>query len=205
MCLANITQYFYDKVQPKTQKGAVVQYALSIYVTPAQCTDTHANNTENEFDKYDAVQVKNLLNNGDRCEFSTESQNVIASRPEKINETTKRDLLNQIKNAIEIKKINQNCVVFYSYNSTYLKTCLQIANNTLEGIENCINKRKGQLNAFVFQEIWDKDKALDLKSEFKKIDAIVPLYRCISENNVMICNKCVENNDVVDFCLHLKQ
>ncbi|KAK2907368.1 hypothetical protein Q8A67_006353 [Cirrhinus molitorella] len=55
VCLAKMTQYFYDNVQPKTGQGADAQYALSIYVPPAHCTDKHSK-IENVFDKFDAAE-----------------------------------------------------------------------------------------------------------------------------------------------------
>ncbi|XP_052407472.1 uncharacterized protein LOC127952776 [Carassius gibelio] len=209
VCLAQMTQYFYDNVQPKTKQGTDAQYALSIYVPPAHCVDKHAK-IKNVFDKEDATLVKMLLNRGDKCELCTELKNVIASRPDmKTSEHSEHVLLYPVGNSLMDKLLakarDQSCVVFYSYNSPCVTTCLQSADNILEGLRNWINKRKieGQMNAFVFQEIWDKDK--DLQTEFKKIDEIVPLYRCRRNRNVMQCKKCVNNNVVDPFCLPKKK
>ncbi len=95
----------------------------------------------------------------------------------------------------------QSCVVFYSYNSPCVKTCLQSADNIMEGLRNWINKRKDKINAFVFQEIWQKDKDKDLQKEFQNIDKIVPFYRFMRISNAMECRKCVKNNDMDPFCL----
>ncbi len=194
-------------VQPKTGKGDDAQYALSIYVPPAHCVDKRAN-IENKFDKEDATRVKMLLNKGAKCELCTELKNVIASRPVNRKRTTEHSehvLLYPVGNSLMDKLLakarNQSCVVFYSYNSPCVKTCLQSADNIMEGLTNWINKRKGQRNAFVFQEIWQKDKDKDLQTEFQNIDAIVPLYRCMRIRNAMECRKCVENNVVDPFCL----
>ncbi len=81
-----------------------------------------------------------------------------------------------------------------------MKTCLQSADNIMEGLRNWINKRKDKMNAFVFQEIWQKDKDKDLQTEFQNIDKIVPLYRCMRISNAMECQKCVKNNVVDPFC-----
>uniref|UniRef100_A0A8C1XND7 Uncharacterized protein n=1 Tax=Cyprinus carpio TaxID=7962 RepID=A0A8C1XND7_CYPCA len=176
VCLAQMTQYFYDNVQPKTKQGADAQYALSIYVPPAHCTDKHAK-IENVFDKDDAAQVKTLLNKG----------------------VTYNSLMDKLLE----KARDQSCVVFYSYNSPCVETCLQSADNITEGLRNWINKRgkKGQINAFVFQEIWHRDNDRDLKKGFHNIDKIVPLYRCRRNRNAMGCRKCVNNNVVDPFCL----
>ncbi|KAF4115025.1 hypothetical protein G5714_002514 [Onychostoma macrolepis] len=176
VCLAKMTQYFYDNVQPKTGQGADAQYALSIYVPPAHCIDKHAN-IENEFDKDDAAKVKMLLQKGSKCELCTKPKNVIASRPVKIDEKTTEHsehvLLYPIGNSLMDKLLakarDQSCVVFYSYNSPCVKTCLQSADNIMEGLRNWINKRKDKMNAFVFQEIWQKDKDKDLKQNFKTL------------------------------------
>ncbi|RXN13210.1 hypothetical protein ROHU_009833 [Labeo rohita] len=55
VCLAKMTQYFYDKVQPKTKEGADAQYALSIYLPPAYCVDSKTE-IKNKFDNDDAAQ-----------------------------------------------------------------------------------------------------------------------------------------------------
>ncbi len=194
-------------VQPKTGKGDDAQYALSIYVPPAHCVDKRAN-IENKFDKEDATRVKMLLNKGAKCELCTELKNVIASRPVNRKRTTEHSehvLLYPVGNSLMDKLLakarGQSCVVFYSYNSPCVKTCLRSADNIMEGLRNWINKRKGQRNAFVFQEIWQKDKDKDLQTEFQNIDAIVPLYRCMRIRNAMECRKCVENKVVDPFCL----
>ncbi|KAL1246556.1 hypothetical protein QQF64_034601 [Cirrhinus molitorella] len=212
VCLANMTQYFYDNVQPKTKAETDAQYALSVYLPPAHCTDKHAN-IENKFDKFDAAEVRRLLNNGAKCEFCTKPENVIASRPVKIDEKktehSEHVLLYPVGNSLMDKLLkkarDQSCVVFYSYNSPCVKTCLQSEDNILEGLRNWGNKRKDQMNAFVFQEIWQKDKSKDLQTEFQNIDKIVPLYRCMRNSKAMECRKCVKNNVVDLFCLPKKK
>ncbi|XP_050960514.1 uncharacterized protein LOC127161804 [Labeo rohita] len=208
VCLAKMTQYFYDKVQPKTKNGTDTQYALSIYLPPAHCVDRRAN-IENKFDDAQAAQVKALLNNHAKCELCTKPKNVIASRTvlthdNKV-EHSEHVLLypvgKSLMDELLAKARHESCVVFYSYNSPCVETCLQSADNILEGLRNWINKRKGKMNAFVFQEIWQKDLDEDLETEFKRIDAIVPLYRCMRNSEEMKCRKCVENNVMDSFCL----
>ncbi|RXN38242.1 hypothetical protein ROHU_001296 [Labeo rohita] len=60
VCLAKMTQYFYDKVQPKTKNGTDAQYALSIYLPPAHCVDRHAN-IKNKFDNDEAAQGREKM------------------------------------------------------------------------------------------------------------------------------------------------
>uniref|UniRef100_A0A8C2J1A7 Uncharacterized protein n=1 Tax=Cyprinus carpio TaxID=7962 RepID=A0A8C2J1A7_CYPCA len=212
VCLAQMTQYFYDNVQPKTKQGTDAQYALSIYVPPAHCVYS-GTKIKNVFDKEDAALVKMLLNKGAKCELCTKPKNVIASRPVKIDEKTTEHsehvLLYPVGNSLMDKLLakarDQSCVVFYSYNSPCVETCLQSADNITEGLRNWINKRKGQMNAFVFQEIWHRDNDRDRQTEFQNIDKIVPLYRCMKSSNAMECRKCVNNNVVDPFCLPKKK
>uniref|UniRef100_A0A8C1FRE5 Uncharacterized LOC109060409 n=1 Tax=Cyprinus carpio TaxID=7962 RepID=A0A8C1FRE5_CYPCA len=212
VCLAQMTQYFYDNVQPKTKQGTDAQYALSIYVPPAHCVYS-GTKIKNVFDKEDAALVKTLLNKGAKCELCTELKNVIASRPVRIDkkrtEHSEHVLLYPVCNSLMDKLLkkarNQSCVVFYSYNSPCVETCLQSADNITEGLRNWINKRKGQMNAFVFQEIWHRDNDRDRQTEFQNIDKIVPLYRCMRISNAMECRKCVNNNVVDPFCLPQKK
>ncbi|KAL1250519.1 hypothetical protein QQF64_018315 [Cirrhinus molitorella] len=188
VCLAKMTQYFYNNVQPKTKKGHDAQYSLSIYVPPAHCVHKNAN-IKNKFDTDEASHVRRLLINGAKCELCTKAKNVIASRPVRIDERTTEHsehvLLYPVGNSLMDKLLKKakdhSCVVFYSYNSPCVKTCLQGADNILEGLRNWRNKRKGTMNAFVFQEIWQKDRGKDLATEFRNIDAIVPLYRYHNE------------------------
>ncbi|XP_059367814.1 uncharacterized protein LOC132106169 [Carassius carassius] len=208
LCLDKMTQYFYDHVQPKQGKQNF-QYALAIAVQEDQCTNEQSD-IQTEFSLTDAANVRNLLNGKMKCELCTSSKNVIASRPvpisKKKDEHSEHVLLYPVGNSLMDKllteKSKSDCVVFFSYNSPCVKTCLQSNDNIKEGLSNWINKRKDTTNAFVFQDVWQNDKRSVLEEEFKNINAIVPLYRCAITANVMKCQKCVDNNNVVDsFCL----
>ncbi|KAK9961821.1 hypothetical protein ABG768_007221 [Culter alburnus] len=186
--LAKMIQYFYDNVQPKTQSQTDAQYAIAIGVPPEQCTK-EGSDIQTVFPQQDAKLVKDKLKNGEKC-FLCTSSNVIATRPDLITKEHSEHIL---------------CVVFYSYNSPCVKTCIKSEDNILAGLSNWINIRKEGMNAFVFQEIWQKDKKKDLQEEFLKINAVVLLYHCKKTSNVMACRKCVENNIMDPFCLPEKK
>ncbi|XP_052393138.1 uncharacterized protein LOC127941780 [Carassius gibelio] len=200
-----IFKYFADNVQPKTQKQSDAQYAIAISVLRAQCTDEHAD-IQNVFSNKDAKKVKDELDKGQKCLLCTDSRNVIAARP---NRTTKEHsehvLLYPLGESPMDKLLEQadqnSCVVFYSYNSPCVNRCIRRQDNILNGLSNWINTRKNRMNAFVFEEIWNKDREKNLEEEFLKINAIVPLYRCKRTSAGMECWKCVENNNVDTFCL----
>ncbi|XP_042609326.1 uncharacterized protein LOC109070810 isoform X1 [Cyprinus carpio] len=206
VCLDKMTQYFYKHVQPKQGKKDL-QYALAIAVHQDQCTNEQSD-IQTEFSLTDAANVRNLLIGKQKCELCTSSKNVIASRPikkKKEEEHSEHVLLYPVgtslmDNLLE-EKSSADCVVFFSYNSPCVKTCLQSDDNIMEGLRNWINKRKAKMNAFVFQDVWQNDKRSVLEEEFKRINAIVPLYRCARTADVMKCQKCVENNVVDSFCL----
>lgn len=197
-----------SSVQPKQGK-LNLQYALAIAVDKDQCTNEQSD-IQREFSLKDAANVRNLLNGKKKCELCTSSKNVIASRPVPISkrrdEHAEHVLLYPVGNSLMDNLLNEkskaDCVVFYSYNSPCVKTCLQSSDSILEGLKNWMNRRKDkETNAFVFQDVWQNDKRSVLEQEFKNINAVVPLYRCAITNNVMKCLKCVENNVVDSFCL----
>ncbi|KAK7171474.1 hypothetical protein R3I93_003926 [Phoxinus phoxinus] len=218
--LAKITQYFYDNVQPKTKREPITdaQYAIAIRVPLGQCTPKSFD-IQTVFSKSDAANVQDKLNKAEKCLLNegdecTSLGNVIATRPDmKTKEHSEHILLYPPTGETEspmdrlLAKAGQDtCVVFYSYNSPCVKTCIKGENNILEGLSNWINKNKFGDNAFVFQEIWPKENRKILKEEFPKINEKVPLYRCKRTNNVMECQKCVDNNNNVDdFCLPAKK
>ncbi|KAK9961820.1 hypothetical protein ABG768_007220 [Culter alburnus] len=214
--LAKMIQYFYDNVQPQTQKTQTdAQYALAIRVPLDQCKKEESD-IQTVFSKDDAQKVKDKLGKGEKCllnegEQCTSSSNVIATRPDlKTKEHSEHILLYPLSNSpmgrLLAKADKDSCVVFYSYNSPCVQTCIQSDDNILAGLSNWINIRKEGMNAFVFQEIWQKDsKKKDLQEEFLKINAVVPLYRCKKSSNAMACRKCVENNIMDPFCLPEKK
>lgn len=197
-----------SSVQPKTQSQTDAQYAIAIGVPPDQCTK-EGSDIQTVFPQQDAKLVKDKLKNGEKC-FLCTSSNVIATRPDlKTKEHSEHILLYPpLKSPMDkllAKADKDSCVVFYSYNSPCVKTCIKSEDNILAGISNWINIRKEGMNAFVFQEIWQQDKKKDLQEEFLKINAVVPLYRCKKTSNAMACQKCVENNIMDPFCLPEKK
>jgi len=214
----NLMLLYVISVQPKTKMGIDAQYAIAISVSKDQCTDEEQFDIQTVFSKQDAKHVKDKLNNGEKCLKLTEDEkctclgNVIATRPDinvKPEEHAEHILLyppigetESPMDRLLAKAGQKTCVVFYSYNSPCVKTCIKGQNNNiLEGLSNWINKNKNGNNAFVFQEIWQKDSTKKLQEEFLKINERAPLYRCKKTNNVMECQKCVENNIMNAFCL----
>ncbi len=203
----NLCYFISSSVQPKQGKQNF-QYALAIAFNQDQCTNEQSD-IQREFSMEDAKNVRNLLNGKEKCNLCTSSKNVIASRPVPISknkdEHAEHVLLYPVGSSLMSdllrEKSKAECVVFYSYNSPCVKTCLRGSNNILEGLKNWINIRKYKMNAFVFQDVWQNNKRSDLEQEFVNINTIVPLYRCVRTDNVMECRKCVENGVVDSFCL----
>lgn len=185
------------------QKDA--QYAIAISVLRAQCTDVDAD-IQNVFSNKDAKHVRDELSKGQKCLLCTDSRNVIAARPNlTTNEHSEHVLLYPLGESPMDKLLEQadqsSCVVFYSYNSPCVKTCMHGEDNIFNGLSNWINTRKKGMNAFVFEEIWQKDRKKNLAEEFLKINVVVPLYRCKRTSDEMECWKCVENKNVNTNCL----
>lgn len=180
------------------------QYAIVISVPLDQCINEQSD-IQTVFSIEDAELVKEKLNKGEKC-FIFTSSNVIATRPDlKTKKHSENILLYPLGNSPMDKllaKADQNtCVIFYSYYSPCVKTCIEGKDNILDGLSNWINKRKEGMNIFVFEKIWQKDSNKNLKEQFLKINKIVDLYRCKTIGDVMKCVKCVENGIVDRFCL----
>lgn len=193
-------------VQPKP--GA--QYAIALAVSESQCTDERTDIRE-AFSEADAELVKSIITNGQTCVLCTPAQNVIAARPNaKTKEHAEHILLFPPGNSPmdKLMKSKSSCIVFYSYNSPCVTKCISSDDNILPGLSNWINIRKEETNAFVFENIWQKDEwRKDLDKEFLKVNAVVPLYRSKKVNSVMESHKCVEKNTekVIPFCLQDKK
>ncbi|XP_073674174.1 uncharacterized protein [Garra rufa] len=202
--LAKIIKYFDDNVQPKTTIETNAQYAIAISVPPDLCKNEQSK-IENVFSREEAQNVKNVITEGKTCVLC--SPNVIATRPNgKTKEHAEHILLFPPGNSpmdTLLKKTDQNnCVVFYTYNSPCVNKCIKGADNIFPGLKDWKNIRKG-MNVFVFEELW-KDVDKNIAEDFKMINELVPLYRCAS-TNVMECQNCVNGNTVDKFCLPKKK
>ncbi|XP_016364508.1 uncharacterized protein LOC107705632 [Sinocyclocheilus rhinocerous] len=200
--LARIIQYFDNNVQPTTMPDA--QYAIAIIVPPAQCTDEQSD-IQTVFSREEAEHVRNLLNNRENCILCTQSENVIAARPNGMTKEHSEHILlyplgNSPMDTLLAQADQNSCVVFYSYNSPCVTKCILSDDNILPGLTNWKNKREG-MNVFVFNKIWQKDAwRRDMAKDLLKIHERLPLYRC-TRRNVMECQNCINGNIVIPFCL----
>ncbi|KAL1261201.1 hypothetical protein QQF64_009028 [Cirrhinus molitorella] len=205
--LAKMIQYFDDNVQPKTKIGTNAQYAIAISVPRYLCTNDQSQ-IEDVFSREEAQSVKDYITQGQTCVRCSSSQNVIATRPNaKTKEHAEHILLFPTGNSpmdTLLKNTDQNnCVVFYSYNSPCVTKCIRGEDNIFPGLQNWKNVRNEGMNVFVFEDLW-KDADKTIADDFKRIDQLVPLYRCASEN-AMECQNCVNGNTVNPFCLPKKK
>ncbi|XP_066499887.1 uncharacterized protein [Hoplias malabaricus] len=207
--LARIIQFFdnnYRQVEKKDNIEIVRQYAAAINVPKEQCQSGFVPDQNNFLKKEEeATNVKNkiydpnlALYQGDeliaagtleRTEgkktYKRHSESTLMNPPDKSPMST---LLNKRK---------EGCVVFYTYNSPCVQTCIDINGNynILKMLETW-GKRE-ELKAFVFKDIWKFDTRKDLKENFKAITKYVPLYRCVSAEECYKCegadmDKCVQ-------------
>lgn len=90
---------------------------------------------------------------------------------------------------------NQNCSIFYTFNSPCFGTCLDEKGpyNILKALDW---RRLSGIKAFVFKNFYFRDTKKDLQSRFKLIAFRVPLYRCVSDT---VCYACKgEQNTAID-------
>uniref|UniRef100_A0A8C2EGW5 Transmembrane protein n=1 Tax=Cyprinus carpio TaxID=7962 RepID=A0A8C2EGW5_CYPCA len=201
--LANMIQYFDNNVQPKTKIGTNAQYAIAISVPQDLCTNQQSH-IENVFSREEAQYVKDFITEGQTCVRCSASQNVIATRPNVVTDEHSEHVLlfppgNSPLDTLLKNTDQNNCVVFYSYNSPCVKKCIKSADNIFPGLENWNKVREGGMNVFVFGNLW-KDAKKEIGNDFLMISKLVPLYRCKS-TNVMECQNCVNGNTPNDFCL----
>ncbi|XP_036449432.1 uncharacterized protein LOC118823753 [Colossoma macropomum] len=200
--LARIIQFFNNNYQKVETSGAVRQYAVAINVPEEQCqkdfvpdqnkflkneeADTVKNQTYNE--TVALYQGSELIAAGtlDRGKYKRHSESILMNPP-KISPMT--NLLNKKKDG---------CVVFYTYNSPCVDTCINEKSNfSILKMLEIWSTRKG-LKAFAFKDIWKFDKKKDLKERFKAITKYVPLYRCVSAQT---CYDCVQGDTINENCV----
>ncbi|XP_036454172.1 uncharacterized protein LOC118827064 [Colossoma macropomum] len=101
----------------------------------------------------------------------------------------------------------QGCVIFYTYCSPCIRTCLNEKNkerNILTAL-NMLRDHQGP-KAFVYNRIFNKDKDNpNLESYFKKIEGNSNvgkfLYRCYRANNRYTCQLCFSGGTAAKECL----
>ncbi|KAL6478026.1 hypothetical protein MHYP_G00138610 [Metynnis hypsauchen] len=202
--LAHIIQFFNNNYQKVEESGAVRQFAAAINVPKEQCqkdfvpdqnnflkNEAAADNVKNRiYDENVALyQGSELIAAGilNRGKYNRHSESILMNPPET---SPMANLLNKKKDG---------CVVFYTYNSPCVDTCL---NETKSNV-NILNmleiwkKHKG-LKAFAYKDIWKFDKEKNLKEQFKVITRNVPLYRCVSTET---CYDCVQGDTIAENCV----
>ncbi|KAL6471949.1 hypothetical protein MHYP_G00205990 [Metynnis hypsauchen] len=91
-----------------------------------------------------------------------------------------------MKNLLNERK--DGCVIFYSYNSPCLGTCLN-ATNTGRNILTALDMftRHDGPKAFVYSQIFGIADAEQYRDDFAKVNAKIRLYRCTSEAECQAC------------------
>ncbi|KAG9268148.1 hypothetical protein AMEX_G17090 [Astyanax mexicanus] len=194
--LARIIQFFDDNYK-KVEKN-VRQYAVAINVPEDQCKINFVPDKNNFLTKEESST--NVINKiYDENVALYEGQELIAAGTLKKQKHTRHSesiLMNPPESSPMTNLLNKKkdgCVVFYTYNSPCVQTCIDINGNysILKMLERW--SKQGGLKAFVFKDIWKFDQKKDLKENFKAITKYVPLYRCVSSET---CYECVEGDNI---------
>ncbi|XP_048016765.1 uncharacterized protein LOC125248688 isoform X3 [Megalobrama amblycephala] len=207
--LAKIIQYFDDKLQP-TSYDRPNQYSVVIRVPYQQCTEHFSLDWVFSMDEMKNAFSDFKTNSKRRfCEVIQDSVSLRAAKPSWIQMTsssgetlhseyvlvypidaTKTSPLDKI---LRMPNDDQ-CVVLYTYNSPCIEKCINNKDDTiLYGLSNWLKTRRTGIKAFIFQEMWRRNSTgvpADQQQQFTKINNLVPLYRCVKENNQMKCYKC---------------
>lgn len=179
------------------------QYATAINVNLTQCRASFNLSQNNFLTQEDARIVKNAI---DAPNAVYQGQQLIAAGVRnmgKYNYHSEFLLLHPPENSLMtnlLNRNNQDCSVFYTYNSPCFGTCLneQGPFNILTALDNW--SRRGGIKAFVFKDFWRFDTKKDVESKFKLIASRVPLYRCLSETVCFACNG-EGNTPIHKYCL----
>ncbi|XP_072546591.1 uncharacterized protein [Salminus brasiliensis] len=206
--LARIIQFF-DNNYKKVENNAVRQYAVAINVPIKQCQKNFAPDQSNFLTNEVATNVKNKIY--DEKVALYEGQELIAAgtlnRGKKYKRHSESILMNappppppNMPSPMEnlLNKQKDECVVFYTYNSPCVNTCIDVKGeySILKMLDSW--SKRGGLKAFVFRDIWKFDTEKDLKEKFKAITQYVPLYRCVSPQT---CYECLQGDNINQNCV----
>ncbi|XP_056329939.1 uncharacterized protein LOC130241958 [Danio aesculapii] len=203
--LARIINFFEQNYKRVDADGHARQYATAINVPMQQCQPNFVPAQNNFLTQEIPANVKNAITDETNALYqgaeliAAGTKKVVISKKKQYNMHSESLLLNPAGNSPMTKLLNKRkdgCSVFYTFESPCVDTCLNPKNdhNILEGLKKW--KEHGGIKAFAFKNFWKFDTGKDLQSEFKKIAAIVPLYRCVSEN---VCYACKgEGNTAID-------
>ncbi|KAI4882541.1 hypothetical protein NFI96_034473, partial [Prochilodus magdalenae] len=199
--LARIIEFFNNNYK-KVEKGDVRQFAVAINVPKEQCLKDFVPNNDNFLTKEVATNVKNKIY--DRKIALYEGSELIAAgtlERKKYNRHSESILMNPAESSPMAKLLNnrkEGCVVFYTYNSPCIDTCINITSkyNILEMLKTW--SKRTELKAFVYRNIWKFDKDKNLSDKFKVINDYVLLYRCVSAQE---CYKCYPQGKINQHCV----
>lgn len=192
----------------RLQPGGTNQYSVLIRVPNKNCLDGFSLDS---FDTNEETAFKDFKTNRERrlYEVTKDSVCLAATKPS-LDPTSSsgendhaeyiliypRDAANTpspLQKMLDMVNDDQ-CVVLYSYNSPCITKCINGEDDSiLPGLSNWKNIQTTGINAFVFQNIWSKDSTglpEDQNEQFIKINDLLPLYRCVKNNNQMQCYKC---------------
>ncbi|XP_043114692.1 uncharacterized protein LOC122358839 [Puntigrus tetrazona] len=199
--LARIINFFEQNYKRVDENGNPHQYAVAINVPKHQCQQNFK--PTNFLTKENATKVRNAINNETNGLYI--GRELIAAGRKKVAQRSYYKhseylLLNPVNKSPMTRLLNyrkkDSCSVFYTFYSPCVKSCLNAtSNNNILGALRRWN-RHGGIKAFVFKNIYVQDLDKDLQTEFLKIAAQVPLYRCPVENQCYACYG--EQNDTID-------
>uniref|UniRef100_A0A671PEL5 Uncharacterized protein n=1 Tax=Sinocyclocheilus anshuiensis TaxID=1608454 RepID=A0A671PEL5_9TELE len=206
--LAKMIRYFDDKLQP-TLHDIPNQYSVVIRVPYQQCTDKFSldsvfstNEVKNAFNDFKTNKQRRIY------EVTKDSVSLTATKPSRMQISYSKETLHSeyiliypkdAANTSPLDKIlnminDDQCVVLYTYNSPCITKCINDKDDSITyGLSNWLNTQTTGIKAFIFQEIWHGDSTAsseNLEKQFAKINNLVPLYRCVENNNQMQCYKC---------------
>ncbi|XP_030632704.1 NLR family CARD domain-containing protein 3-like [Chanos chanos] len=178
----------YKRVDPD---GHPRQYAVAINVPRDQCQKNFNPTGSNFLLGEDANLVKNIIKNETYSVYQG-SELIAAGQEQKkgYKRHSESLLLNPPNNSPKTKLLKsktESCLIFYSFNSPCVRSCLNenVPQNLLKGLDEI--KAHSGLKAFVFNQIWGEDAKANLADKFRLVSARVPLCRCDSDNE---CHSC---------------
>ncbi|KAI4882400.1 hypothetical protein NFI96_008444, partial [Prochilodus magdalenae] len=170
-----------------------VQFALAINVPEHYCVIKDSKPDEGFLKRDDPDTAKHDMNHGNMVYEGTSLIGAMEKKKGSITYHSEYLLLNK-PNPEEspmmklLPKNPKGCVVFYTYYSPCLGTCLNPQDKfyILPALTK-FGEHKGP-KAFVFRKLYGEEKKEDFEKAFIKVNAEVPLIHC--DNTV--CNRCVD-------------
>ncbi|XP_036413121.1 uncharacterized protein LOC118797924 [Colossoma macropomum] len=180
------------------------QFALAINVPVHYCVNEDSKLDKDFLKNDDPTDAIQAMNNDDRVYVGTSLIGATKKKDGKTLYHSEYLLLKQKKPdetpmQMLLKQNRKGCVIFYTYYSPCLGTCLNPANkkfNIFTALKE-FGEHQGP-KALVFRELYGKEERNQFEKAFQSVNnENVPLYRC--DNTV--CNSCVEDGKVKAECL----